>query len=278
MARRGAAARIVDASTPAPILLLGIVTTRLRPALAGGRAREQRHARGARAGACFVFLLAASRCAAAALISPVDALGDELFVMHMVQHLLLLDVAPILCILGLTKVLLRPVTRRVQRLERAAGPLGAPGLRHRLLRRRDVGLAHAGALRRRARAIRRCTCSSTSVRASRAACTGGTCSRRSAAATGWRAWARSSTCCRRSSASACSASCSRSRPHALYDYYTQRHGLGHRPRDDGPAGRGRADGDRAVDRHGHRAGVAVRADARGEPARRRARGALRAGA
>jgi putative membrane protein len=39
--------------------------------------------------------------------------------MHMVQHLLLLDLAPILCILGLTKVILRPVTRRIQPLERS---------------------------------------------------------------------------------------------------------------------------------------------------------------
>ena len=31
--------------------------------------------------------------------------------MHMVQHILLLDIVPILCILGLTRVLLRPVTR-----------------------------------------------------------------------------------------------------------------------------------------------------------------------
>jgi len=29
--------------------------------------------------------------------------------MHMVQHILLLDIAPILCILGLTRVLLRPI-------------------------------------------------------------------------------------------------------------------------------------------------------------------------
>ena len=61
-----------------------------------------------------------------ALISPVDRLGEQLFVMHMVQHLLVVDVAAILMTLGLTRVLLRPVTRRVQRLERAAGPLAHP--------------------------------------------------------------------------------------------------------------------------------------------------------
>ena len=62
-----------------------------------------------------------------ALVSPIDALGEELFLMHMVQHILVLDVATVLVLLGLTRVLLRPVTRRVQRLERAAGPLAHPG-------------------------------------------------------------------------------------------------------------------------------------------------------
>src|SRR2546430_6857450 len=48
-----------------------------------------------------------------ALVSPIDSLGDQLMMMHMVQHILLLDVAPILLILGLTKGVLRPVTRRI---------------------------------------------------------------------------------------------------------------------------------------------------------------------
>src|SRR5207302_9333210 len=42
-----------------------------------------------------------------ALSSPLDSLGDQLMVFHMSQHTLLLDVAPILLILGLTKGLLR---------------------------------------------------------------------------------------------------------------------------------------------------------------------------
>jgi putative membrane protein len=62
----------------------------------------------------------------AALCSPIDALGEQILVMHMVQHVLLLDVAPILLILGLTKVLLRPATRRIHALERRAGWLAAP--------------------------------------------------------------------------------------------------------------------------------------------------------
>jgi putative membrane protein len=61
-----------------------------------------------------------------ALVSPVDGLGDQLLVMHMVQHILLLDIAPILLILGLNKVLLRPVTRRLQAVERRAGYLAHP--------------------------------------------------------------------------------------------------------------------------------------------------------
>jgi len=62
----------------------------------------------------------------AALVSPIDRLGEQAFSMHMTQHILLLDVAPILFIVSLTKVILRPATRRLQRLERAAGPLGHP--------------------------------------------------------------------------------------------------------------------------------------------------------
>lgn len=64
--------------------------------------------------------------ALAALVSPVDALSHQLASMHMVQHILLLDLASIFVILGFTKVILRPVTRRVQRLEQAAGPLAHP--------------------------------------------------------------------------------------------------------------------------------------------------------
>ena len=61
-----------------------------------------------------------------ALVSPVDRLAEQLFFMHMTQHLLLLDLAPILVLLGLTKVILRPATRKLMRLEQAAGPLAHP--------------------------------------------------------------------------------------------------------------------------------------------------------
>ena len=61
-----------------------------------------------------------------ALISPVDQLGEQLASMHMVQHLLIADGAPILLTLGLTRWILRPATRRIHRIERAAGPFASP--------------------------------------------------------------------------------------------------------------------------------------------------------
>lgn len=72
---------------------------------------------------CF---LGAVLVAALALLSPIDSLADQLFFAHMVQHVLLLDVAPILAIVGLTKVLLRPVTRAVHTVERRAGAFAHP--------------------------------------------------------------------------------------------------------------------------------------------------------
>jgi cytochrome c oxidase assembly factor CtaG len=62
----------------------------------------------------------------AALVSPIDVLGEQLMVMHMVQHILLLDIAPILIILGLTKGILRPATRRLTVFERRAGWFAHP--------------------------------------------------------------------------------------------------------------------------------------------------------
>ncbi len=64
----------------------------------------------------------------AALVSPLDSLADQLFFFHMIQHVLLLDAAPILAILGFTKVILRPLTRTVSELERKAGPLAHPAI------------------------------------------------------------------------------------------------------------------------------------------------------
>ena len=61
-----------------------------------------------------------------ALVSPIDRLGEQLASVHMVQHLLLADLVPICLTLALTKHILRPLTRRIQRIERAAGPFGHP--------------------------------------------------------------------------------------------------------------------------------------------------------
>jgi cytochrome c oxidase assembly factor CtaG len=62
----------------------------------------------------------------AALMSPIDSLGDQLMFVHMIQHILLLDIVPILLILALTKTLLRPATRRLTAVERRAGLIAHP--------------------------------------------------------------------------------------------------------------------------------------------------------
>ena len=63
----------------------------------------------------------------AALVSPLDGLGDEyLFSAHMLQHVLLGDVAPLLVLLGLSRVIMRPATRRLTAIERRLGPLASP--------------------------------------------------------------------------------------------------------------------------------------------------------
>src|SRR3954468_9828516 len=62
-----------------------------------------------------------------ALASPVDALGEDyLFSMHMVQHILLGDIAPLLVLLSLSRVIMRPLTRRLMSVERALGPFAHP--------------------------------------------------------------------------------------------------------------------------------------------------------
>jgi cytochrome c oxidase assembly factor CtaG len=62
-----------------------------------------------------------------ALVSPLDGLGDEyLFSAHMLQHVLLGDVAPLLILLSLSRVIMRPATRRLTSFERKLGPLASP--------------------------------------------------------------------------------------------------------------------------------------------------------
>lgn len=63
-----------------------------------------------------------------AVASPLDSIGEKrLFSVHMAQHLLIGDVAPLLAVSGLTGPLLRPVlaVRPVQRLRALAHPLVA---------------------------------------------------------------------------------------------------------------------------------------------------------
>ena len=63
----------------------------------------------------------------AALASPVHALGEESLAFHMLQHVLVIDVAPLLVLAGLTGPLLRPLLalRPVGRLRALANPLVA---------------------------------------------------------------------------------------------------------------------------------------------------------
>ncbi|WP_205699169.1 cytochrome c oxidase assembly protein [Conexibacter sp. SYSU D00693] len=116
----------VDASwtfAPGPIVVLALLAV-----LYARRVPAARRAGGAKAAPAWRIACFAGGWLAlfAALISPIDALGEQVFGMHMLQHVLLLDVAPVLLLAGTTKVLLRPVTRRMHRLEEAAGPLASP--------------------------------------------------------------------------------------------------------------------------------------------------------
>jgi putative membrane protein len=119
-------ATAVDASwTFAPIVLIALAgytfvyVARWRRSRAEGGARA---AGGWRVAAFAGGILALF----VALISPVDRLGEQLASVHMVQHLLIADIAAILLTLSLTRWILRPATRRIHRLERAAGPFASP--------------------------------------------------------------------------------------------------------------------------------------------------------
>lgn len=61
-----------------------------------------------------------------ALLSPVDTISDQLASAHMVQHLLLADIVPIMLILAFSKVLLRPVTKEIHAIEKRAGWIAHP--------------------------------------------------------------------------------------------------------------------------------------------------------
>lgn len=64
---------------------------------------------------------------AVAFVSPIDRLAEELLTMHMVQHLLIMDVAALLVVLGLTGPLLQPVLaiRGLRWMRQLANPIVA---------------------------------------------------------------------------------------------------------------------------------------------------------
>jgi putative membrane protein len=112
---------LADPAVLAPIALLVVIYVR--------RFLEVRREDGPR-GATPLHALAfagAVLALAAALVTPIDGLGEEyLFSAHMLQHVLLGDIAPLLLLLSLSRVMLRPLTRRLMGIERALGPLASP--------------------------------------------------------------------------------------------------------------------------------------------------------
>ncbi|MEJ7817618.1 MAG: cytochrome c oxidase assembly protein [Thermoleophilaceae bacterium] len=90
------------------------------------RARREAGGRGAGAARAVAFT-AGVLALLIALASPIDGLGEDyLFSAHMVQHVLVGDIAPALLLLSLSRVILRPVTKRLMGVERALGPLASP--------------------------------------------------------------------------------------------------------------------------------------------------------
>jgi cytochrome c oxidase assembly factor CtaG len=116
----------VDTSwTFAPIVLIALLGYAVAYGLRWRTSRREGGARAAPVGRAVLWgtgILALF----AALISPLDVLGEQFATFHMIQHLLIADIAPICLTLGLTKWILRPATRRIHHIERAAGPFGSP--------------------------------------------------------------------------------------------------------------------------------------------------------
>ncbi len=110
----------------APIsVLVAIYVRRFREARSEGR-RPRGRVRGAGAAQAAAFA-AGVAALVAALATPLDGLGEDyLFSAHMLQHVLLGDIAPALLLLSLSRVIMRPVTRRLMGVERALGPLASP--------------------------------------------------------------------------------------------------------------------------------------------------------
>ena len=110
-----------DPAVLAPLALLaGIYIWRF--------AQARREAGGRGAGALQATAFAGAMSALlVALVSPLDGLGEDyLFSAHMLQHVLLGDVAPLLLLLALSRVIMRPLTRRFTRVEKRLGVLLSP--------------------------------------------------------------------------------------------------------------------------------------------------------
>lgn len=112
---------LADPAVLAPIaVLIAVYVLRFRSARAEEKGRGAGPLQALAFGAAVLALLAA-------LASPIDGLGsDYLFSAHMLQHVLLGDIAPLLLLLALSRVIMRPATRRLQRVEQALGPLAHP--------------------------------------------------------------------------------------------------------------------------------------------------------
>jgi cytochrome c oxidase assembly factor CtaG len=111
--------------TFSPLIVLALVGYATVYGLRWRTARAQGGARAAGWGRAALWATGIA-CLAVALISPVDVLGEQFASFHMVQHLLIADLAPIALILGLTRWILRPASRYVHTIERAAGPFAHP--------------------------------------------------------------------------------------------------------------------------------------------------------
>jgi cytochrome c oxidase assembly factor CtaG len=116
----------VDTSwTFAPLILVALLGYGAVYAIRWRTARREGGARAAGWGRAALWATGLL-CIVVALLSPVDVLGTQFASFHMVQHLLIADVAPICLTLALTKWILRPATRRIHWLERRLGPFGHP--------------------------------------------------------------------------------------------------------------------------------------------------------
>ena len=116
-----------DPAVLAPLALIVVIYVRRFRAV---RREAAEGDRAAARGATWLHALAFAGCMLAllaALVTPIDGLGEDyLFSAHMFQHVLLGDIAPLLLLLSLSRVILRPVTRRLMGIERALGPLASP--------------------------------------------------------------------------------------------------------------------------------------------------------